>query len=89
MKVKPLNNNILIKLKDEPETKSGIILVGKESGETNVAEIVEIADSSDQELGVLLKGDQILVQAKTGVRLDIDDEEYWIIQQKDVLGIVK
>ena len=90
MKVKPLKNHLLIKLvKKENETKSGIILVGKDSTETDMAEIVEIAESHDAEWDTLLKGDSILVNSRVGTKVNIEDEEHLIIHQKDVLAIVK
>lgn len=90
MKVKPLKNHLLIKLvKKENETKSGIILVGGDIEDTNIAQIVETADSYDEEQEILLKGDKVLINSQVGTRVNFGNEDYWIIHQKDVLAIIK
>lgn len=90
MKVKPLKNHLLVKLvKKDNETKSGIILVGGDSGETNEAQVMEISDSYSEESENLLKGDRILIASKAGTKVKFESEEYLLIHQKDILAIIE
>lgn len=90
MKVKPLKNRLLIKLVEkENETKSGIILAGSEKGETNLAQVVETADCYDEDYEVLLKGDKIVIRLGVGTNVNFDGNEYYIVDQKDVLALVR
>lgn len=90
MKVKPLKNHLLVKLvKKDNETKSGIILVGRDSEETNEAQVIEISDGYSEEGENLLKGDRILIDPKVGTKVKFDGEEYLIIHQKDVFATIK
>ena len=89
MKVKPLKNHLLIKLvKKESETKSGIILVGGENDDTNIAQVVETADHYDEEQEIFLKGDKILIDPSAGTKVKMEEEEYLLIHAKDVLAII-
>ncbi len=89
MKVKPLKNHLLIKIEENEEaTKSGIILVGAAKGDSNVAKIIETADSFDDDQDVFLKGDKILISPHAGTKVKLDDEEYLIVSQKEVLAIL-
>ena len=89
MKVKPLKNHLLIKIEENEEaTKSGIILVGAAKGDSNVAKIIETADSFEDDQDVFIKGDRILISPHTGTKVKLDDEEYLIVSQKDVLAII-
>ena len=85
MKVKPLKNNLLVKLEENEETtKSGIILVGEAKGESYIARIIETADCLEENQDVFLNGDRVLINKHLGVRVRLEDTDYLIISQKDV-----
>lgn len=89
MKVKPLKNHLLVKLEEnEDMTRSGIILVGAAKDVSNIAKIIETADCLDDEQDIFLKGDRILINPYIGVKVKLEDKEYLIISQKDVLAIL-
>lgn len=89
MKVKPLKNHLLVKLEEnEDMTRSGIILVGAAKDVSNIAKIIETADCLDDEQDIFLKGDRILINPHIGVKVKLEDKEYLIISQKDVLAIL-
>lgn len=90
MKVKPLKNHLLVKLvEQEKTTKSGILLAGGSNDETNVAKVVETAECYDENDDIFLKGDEILIDPRSGTKVKIDGEQYLIISQKEILAIVK
>lgn len=89
MKVKPLKNHLLIKIEENEEaTKSGIILVGASKGDSNVARIIETADSFKEDQEVFRNGDRILIRPNTGIKVKLDEVEYLIVSQNDVLAIL-
>ncbi len=89
MKVKPLKNHLLIKIEENEETtKSGIILVGASKGDSNVARIIETADSIKDDQDVFKNGDRILIRPNTGIKVKLDEDEYLIVSQNDVLAIL-
>ena len=89
MKVKPLKNHLLVKIiENEESTKSGIILAGSAKGESNIAQITETADSYDDNQDIMLKGDKIIINPHMGTNVKINNDNYLIINQKDVLAVI-
>lgn len=89
MKIKPLKNYLLVRLEDRDKTtKSGIILVDSTKDNLNIAKIIETADIFDEDEDVFLKGDRILIKQDIGVKVKVEDKEYLIISQKDVLAFL-
>jgi chaperonin GroES len=89
MKVKPLKNHLLVEIvENEESTKSGILLVGNAKGESNIAKIVETADSYDEDQDIMLKGDKIIINPHLGTKVNFNSTEYLIINQKDILAVL-
>jgi len=89
MKVKPLKNHLLVEIvENEESTKSGILLVGNAKGESNIAKIVETADSYDEDQDIMLKGDKIIINPHLGTKVNFNNTEYLIIDQKDILAVL-
>jgi chaperonin GroES len=91
---KPTGINILIK-KSTPKGKSkgGIILPEVSGQDTPVqAEVVAVGkggfnvDGSRRELDVKV-GDIVVVEAFTGTKVNIDEQEYLLINENNVLGV--
>lgn len=94
MTIKPLADRVVIKLLEAEETtKSGIILAGSAKEKPQVAEVIAvgpggIVDGKDVEMYVEV-GDQVLTSKYSGTEVKIDDEEYTIVRQSDILAIVE
>ena len=92
--IKPLNDRVLIKMKENEETtKSGIILAGASKEKPQVAEVVEVGpgnkvDGKLQEMYVK-KGDNVIVSKYAGTEVKFEGVEYLIIKQDDILAIVE
>ncbi len=94
MTIKPLADRIVIKMiENEETTKSGIVLPGSAQEKPQVAEVVAVGpggvvDGKDviMELEV---GDRILISKYAGTQVKIDNIEYTILRQSDVLAIVE
>ena len=92
--IKPLNDRVLIKMKENEETtKSGIILAGASKEKPQVAEVVEVGpgnkvDGKLQEMYVK-KGDNVIVSKYAGTEVKFEGEEYLIVKQEDILAVVE
>ena len=94
MKVKPLGDRILVKqLEAEEKSKGGIILpdTAKEKPKEGKVKAVGtgkvLEDGKVQPLNVKV-GDHILFTSYGGTEVNIDNEEYLIMKEEDVLGII-
>ena len=94
MNIKPLADRVVIKmLEAEETTKSGIILTSKAQEKPQVAEIVAVGpggvvDGKEVKMEVSV-GDQVIYSKYSGTDVKLDDEEYIIVKQSDILAIVK
>lgn len=95
MKIKPLGERVVIKmLETEETTKSGIVLPGSAKEKPQVAEIVAVgpggldADGKKVEMQVKV-GDKVLISKYAGTEVKLDNQEYTILKQSDILAIVE
>jgi chaperonin GroES len=94
MKIKPLGERVVIKmLESEETTKSGIVLPGSAKEKPQVAEIVAVGpggyDDKGKEIKMEVKvGDRVLISKYAGTEVKLDNTEYTILKQSDILAIV-
>ena len=94
MKLKPLADRVIIKLVEaEEKTKSGIILTGAAKEKPEVAEVVAVGpggmvDGHDVVMTVK-PGDKVITSKYAGTEVKLDDEEYVVVRQSDILAIVE
>lgn len=94
MKIKPLADRVVIKMLEKEEvSKGGIILPGSAQEKPQVAEVVAVGpggvvDGKDilMELEV---GDHVLISKYAGTEVKIDEVDYTILRQSDILAIVE
>lgn len=95
-KVKPLNDNVVVKPMTENEiTKSGIVLpatVDKERPERG--EIIAVGEGklldNGQRAPMSVKiGDKVMFKKYSPDEIKIDDKEYLIVSQGDILAILE
>jgi len=93
MKLKPLADRVILKMADaEEKTKSGIILTGTAKEKPQVAEVIEVGpggvvDGKEIKMTVK-KGDKVVTNKYSGTEIKIDDIEYVIVKQSDILAVV-
>ncbi|CDE25676.1 10 kDa chaperonin [Clostridium sp. CAG:440] len=91
--IKPLEDRILIKMKEgEETTKSGIILANSSKEKPQIAEVIEVGpgkniDGKIQQVAVK-KGDNVIVSKYAGTEVKYEGVDYIIVKQEDVLAIV-
>jgi chaperonin GroES len=94
MKVKPLADRVLIKPLETEETKKGGIIIPDTAKEKpQEGEIMEVGSGRITEDGKKIpmevkKGDKILYGKYSGTEVTIDDVEYLIMRESDILAIV-
>ena len=95
MKFKPLADRLLVKRLEEEETKQGGIIIPDTAKEKpQKGEVVEVGPGRLDDKGKRVslevkKGDKILFGKYAGTEVKIGKEEYLIMREDDVLGIVK
>ena len=94
MTVKPLFDRVVIKnVEAEETTKSGIILTASAKEKPSVAEVISVGpggmvDGHDVVMTVKV-GDKVITSKYSGTEVKIDDEEYTVVRQSDILAIVE
>jgi len=94
MKVKPLGDRILVKqLEAEEKSKGGIILPDTAKEKPKEGKVKAVGAGKTLENGKVQPlnvkaGDHILFTSYGGTEVNIDNEEYLIMKEEDVLGII-
>ena len=92
MTIKPLADRIVIKMTEET-TKSGLILAAASKEKPQVAEVVAVGPGGvvdGEKVDMYLKvGDKVLLSKYAGTEVKVDDVEYTILRQSEVLAIVE
>ena len=94
MKIRPLYDRIVVKRIEEQETtRSGIIIPDSAQEKPQEAEVMAIGHGKRLEDGTLVAldvkvGDRILFGKYSGNEIRVDGEEYLIMREDDVLGVL-
>lgn len=84
--IKPLFDRIVAeKLEKKTKTASGLYLTTKAEDEPTTAIVTEIGPDVKH----VKKGDQIVYKEYSATMLKVGDQEYLIVKEEDVLGLVK
>ena len=94
MKLVPLGDRVVLKqLVAEETTKSGIVLPGQTKEKPQQAEVVAVGpggnvDGTEVEMQVSV-GDKVIYSKYSGTEVELDDEEYIVVRQNDILAVIK
>jgi len=95
MKIKPLGDRILVKrLEAEEKTKGGIVLPDTAKEKPKEGKIIslgtgKIADDGKNIPFSVKEGNKILFSSYAGTDVKIEGEEYLIMREEDILGIIQ
>ena len=95
MKLRPLQDRILVKrVEEEEKTKGGIIIpdTAKEKPAEGKVQAVgngKVGDDGKRVPLEIKKGDRILFGKYSGTEVKIEGEEYLIMREDDVLGVIE
>jgi len=93
--IRPLHDRILAKRIDEGEqVKGGIIIPDTAKEKPLEAEVIAVGDGKILDKGERIPldvkvGDRILIGKYTGTEVKIQDVEYIILREEEVLGVIK
>jgi len=94
MKIRPLQDKVLIKrLEAESTTKGGIVLPESAKEKPRRGNIVALGDGKLLENGQrsefqVKKGDEVLFSSYGGTEIKIDGEEFLIMEESDILAVI-
>jgi chaperonin GroES len=95
MKLKPLQDRILVqRIEEEKTTKGGIIIPDTAKEKPAEGKVVAVGNGKVGDDGKRIaleikKGDRILFGKYSGTEVKIEGEEYLILREDDVLGIIE
>jgi len=95
MKLKPLQDRILVqRIEEEKTTKGGIIIPDTAKEKPAEGKVIAVGNGKMGEDGKRMaleikKGDRILFGKYSGTEVKIEGEDYLILREDDVLGIIE
>jgi chaperonin GroES len=95
MKIRPLQDRVLVKrLESEEKTKGGIIIpdTAKEKpieGKVLAVGAGKVGDDGKQRALDVKPGDRVLFGKYSGTEVKIDGEEALILREEDILGVIE
>ena len=95
MKFRPLHDRVLIRRIEEAETvRGGIIIPDSAKEKPQEGEAVAVGNGkvldSGQRIALEVKaGDRVLFGKYSGTEIKLDGEEYLILREDDILGVIE
>jgi chaperonin GroES len=95
MKIRPLQDRIIVKrVEEEEKTKGGIIIPDTAKEKPIEGKVIAVGNGKVQEDGKVRPldvkaGDRILFSKYAGTEIKIDGEEHLIMREEDILGVIE
>lgn len=95
VKIKPLGDRVLVQpMKEDEVTKSGIIIPDSAKEKPVEGSVVAVGPGKTKEDGTLVPisvkvGDKVIYGKYAGTELKYDNEDYLLLREDDLLGIVQ
>ena len=96
MKIKPLSNNVIIEqFKEEEKTKGGILLPqSAEKERPQQGKVVSVGPGKTNNQGKIIpmnvkKGDILLFSKYSPQEIKVEDKEYLVLKEEDILAIIE
>ena len=95
MKIRPLQDRLIVKrLEEETKTKGGIIIPDTAKEKPIEGKVIAVGKGKVADDGTLIKmevkvGDTVLFSKYGGNEVKIDGQEYLIMREDDILGIIE
>lgn len=87
MKIKPLDDRVLVEQMEEEEKVGSIIIPESAKEKPRMAKVIAVG--TDEDLQEYIKeGDTVIYSKYSGDELKMDDKEYIIIQRGDILATI-
>ena len=95
MKIRPLQDRVIVKrLEEEEKTKGGIIIPDTAKEKPQEGKVIAVGKGKVTEEGKVIPmdvkvGDKILFGKYSGSEIKIGGEEHLIMREEDILGIIE
>jgi chaperonin GroES len=95
MKLKPLHDRVLIRrIEGTEKTKSGIIIPDTAKEKPQEGEVIAVGSGKRDDQGKVhalevKKGDRVLFGKYSGNEVKIEGEEYVILREDEILGVIQ
>ncbi len=95
MKIRPLQDRVIVKrLEEEGKTKGGIIIPDTAKEKPQEGKVIAVGKGKVTEEGKLIPldvkvGDRILFGKYSGTEVKIEGEEHLIMREEDILGVIE
>lgn len=95
MKIRPLQDRVIVKrLEEEEKTKGGIIIPDTAKEKPQEGKVIAVGKGKVTEDGKVIPldvkpGDKILFGKYSGTEIKIEGEEHLIMREEDILGIIE
>ena len=95
MKIRPLQDRVVVKRQDEETTSSGgIVLPGSATEKPQQGEVVAVGPGKKTEDGKVIPvdlkvGDQVIFGQYGGNTVKVDGDELLILNESEIFGVVK
>ncbi|MBI4455959.1 MAG: co-chaperone GroES [Acidobacteria bacterium] len=93
--MRPLQDRVLIKriISNKEESKGGIVIPDTAKEKPQEGEVIAVGNGKTLDNGTKLKlevkvGDRILFAKYAGTEVKIDDREFLIMREEEILGII-
>ena len=94
MKLRPLADRVVLKQNEaEERTSSGIFLAASAQEKPEIYQVVEVGPGGmvdGHEVGMIVKaGQSVLVGKYSGSKVKLEDVEYTIVRQSEILAVIE
>ncbi|MGC8917136.1 MAG: co-chaperone GroES [Thermoanaerobaculum sp.] len=95
MTIRPLNDRVLLRrIEPEEVVKGGIIIPDTAKEKPQEAEVIAVGpgrlDDNGKRVPIeVKKGDRVLIGKYSGTDIKIGDEEYVIVREDEILGVIE
>ena len=95
MKIRPLQDRVIVKrLEEEEKTKGGIIIPDTAKEKPQEGKVIAVGKGKMTEDGKVIPldvkaGDKILFGKYSGTEVKIEGEEHLIMREEDILGVIE
>jgi len=95
MKIRPLGDRVLVEPKKEGEvSKGGIIIPDSAKEKPQEGKVIAIGTGKRDDKGTIIPfnvkiGDTVLMPKYGGTEVKLDDKEYQIVREEDILGVIE
>ncbi len=92
--IRPLGDRLVVKIVKEEKTAGGIVLPDTAQEKPQIGEVIAVGpgrmlDNGERAKMEVAKGNKVLFAKYAGTEVKLEGENYLLIAEKDILGIIE